>query len=67
MDVALRRQSGGNPERALQTVKTHAEVVRSAQGILRLVWHNSSFYDLEGWAGWDRVHAELLWDPVGPL
>jgi hypothetical protein len=67
MDVALRRQSGGNPERALQTVKTHAEVVRSAQGILRLVWHNSSFYDLEGWAGWDRVHAELLRDPVGPL
>ena len=66
MDVALRRQSEGNSEEALRIVGGLVDEVKMTGGSLYFLWHNSSFYELEGWLGWQSVFEEVLLKAVRP-
>jgi hypothetical protein len=60
MDVTLRRVSGGQPDKAIMIAKELIDSVKAIDGICCVIWHNSSFYDAEGWTSWDNVYEEIL-------
>lgn len=60
MDVTLRRASNGNINKAIELARQMIDLIREINGTLGLVWHNSSFYDTEGWEDWDKVYEEIL-------
>ena len=60
MDVTLRRVSDGNTTKAFELAKALVDEIKAVGGTFSLIWHNSSFYDTEGWAGWDKVYVEIL-------
>lgn len=60
MDVTLRNYLGLDAEAARDKVLALAENVRPHGGPFTLLWHNSSFADDYGWAGWWEAYAALV-------
>ncbi len=60
MDVTLKNYLGYSPDIALVEMKKHIDLIRKVNGVACLIWHNSSFYDQEGWSGWEEIYNEIL-------
>lgn len=60
MDVTLKKYLELSPASALRECKKIMEANRLVNGQTCIIWHNSSFYDKEGWNGWDIFYKELL-------
>ncbi len=60
MDVSLKKYMDLAPQQALVEVKNLIDVCRKVNGPFSLLWHNSSFYDEEGWAGWRDTYLEII-------
>lgn len=60
MDVTLKNYLKLSPEEAVQTVTELQEHTKKYGGNFTLLWHNSSFAEAHGWAGWREVYEALL-------
>jgi hypothetical protein len=60
MDVTLQQYMKYSPDEAKTALKTLAERCQSVDGTFITIWHNSSFYDQEGWADWDSVFEYMI-------
>lgn len=60
MDVSLKRHLGLSPEAGLGKAREIIGAARRSGGELNTLWHNSSFYELEGWGGWKEVYEKIL-------
>ncbi len=60
MDVTLRNYMNLSPIDALQQSKVLIDSIKSCEGEFCLLWHNSSFYEREGWHDWKKTYLELL-------
>jgi len=60
MDVTLKNYLKQSPQGAQQQVIELAELVRPFGGDFMLLWHNSSFAEEYGWAGWREMYAKLV-------
>lgn len=60
MDVTLKNYLGLGPEDAPREVMELARLVKPFGGDFMLLWHNSSFSEAYGWAGWREAYAELV-------
>ena len=55
MDVTMKQYLGWSVENAIQNVKVIQNRIASIGGDLTYLWHNSSFYTIEGWEDWNLV------------
>ena len=62
MDVTLKQYHDYSIEEAMIEVKTMKNTIKESNGCLSFIWHNSSFAEFEGWAGWDKVFQEIIKD-----
>lgn len=60
MDVTLQQYHKYSIVEALEEVKKMKDLIRETHGCLSFIWHNSSFAEFEGWAGWEEVFEELI-------
>jgi hypothetical protein len=60
MDVTMKDYLKWSPSEAADELKPMIEACKRHQGYCSLIWHNSSFYESEGWAGWDKCLKDLL-------
>lgn len=60
MDVTLNKYMDLAPQEALNKVNDIIQVIKSVNGTFSLIWHNSSFYDREGWKGWEDAYKQIL-------
>jgi len=60
MDVSLKKYMNLSPADAKIKLFELADACREVQGPFCILWHNSSFYEEEGWKGWKHVYEELL-------
>ncbi len=60
MDVTLRNYMSLSTQEAIEKSKKIIDQIKQVKGSCTLIWHNSSFYDTEGWAGWKEVYEQLL-------
>ncbi len=60
MDVSLKDYLKLGPDDAKHRVFALAEGVRPFGGDFMLLWHNSSFAEAYGWAGWQEVYVEIV-------
>jgi len=60
MDVTLRRLSNNDRNIALQMSEKVIVNIKAVNGTTRIIWHNSSFYDTEGWGDWDKTYEAIL-------
>lgn len=60
MDIALKNYEGLGPGGAGAKILGIAEGVREYGGPFPLLWHNSSFADEYGWAGWRDMYHDLV-------
>jgi len=60
MDVTLKNYESLNHDEAIAKAETIITHVRTVNGTVCLIWHNSSFYEREGWAGWKDVYEKIL-------
>jgi len=60
MDVTLKKYLNLQPEEAIKQVKKVIDQCREVQAPFSLLWHNSSFYEQEGWAGWKEVYLAII-------
>jgi hypothetical protein len=60
MDGTLKEYLKLAPEEAIQQAKTLIDWYKKYNGTFVLLWHNSSFNELEGWKNWDKVYEEIL-------
>ncbi len=60
MDVTLNKYLQLDQKEAVMQCQLIIDRVKQVNGQFVLIWHNSSFYDHEGWAGWDKVYSEIL-------
>ncbi|MFC1925709.1 polysaccharide deacetylase family protein [Chloroflexota bacterium] len=62
MEVSLQNPEyqGLSPENAYSRTVKLIEIVKKHNGLFVLLWHNSSFDPLGGWAGWKNVYENLL-------
>jgi hypothetical protein len=60
MDVSLKVHLKLQPHHAMAIVSDMIETARHYDSPLTTIWHNSSFYDRHGWAGWERVYREII-------
>ncbi len=60
MDVTLKKYLGLETEEAFEKMINIEAVVRKYSGTLVSLWHNSSFYDREGWKGWKAMYEKFL-------
>ena len=60
MDVTLRNYLGLSAQAAARKVTDLAHAVRPYGGPFPLLWHNSSFADDYGWAGWWTAYRDLV-------
>ncbi len=61
MDVTMKKHMALRPDEAIAVGKDIIDRVRDVSATFCLLWHNSSFYDQEGWMGWLAVYEELLY------
>ncbi len=62
MDVTLKNAMKMDPAAAIDKIAALKNIVKEANGTFVTIWHNSSFDENEGWAGWDKVY-EFLFEP----
>jgi peptidoglycan/xylan/chitin deacetylase (PgdA/CDA1 family) len=60
MDGTLKEYLKLAPEEAIQQAKTLIDWYKKYNGTFVLLWHNSSFNELEGWKSWNTVYEEIL-------
>lgn len=60
MDATLKNHLGLGPEAAKKRVFLLADGVRPFGGDFMLLWHNSSFAEGYGWAGWREVYLAIV-------
>lgn len=60
MDVTLKNYLGLGPEDARREVLELAGLVQPFGGEFMLLWHNSSFAEGYGWAGWREGYLEIV-------
>lgn len=60
MDVSLNFYLKLQPKQAAQHVQKMMDELRPYGGTFTLLWHNSSFAEQIGWAGWSNVFEEIL-------
>ncbi|GJM32343.1 MAG: hypothetical protein DHS20C18_13440 [Saprospiraceae bacterium] len=60
MDVGLKNYLHLDPEQALSTIKPILQIVKDTGGVFSTLWHNSSFAEEFGWAGWRDMYKALL-------
>lgn len=60
MDVTLKNYLNLGCEEAFEKMVYLESVARKYSGTLISLWHNSSFYDKEGWQGWKSMYKEFL-------
>lgn len=62
MDVTLKNYLGLDAEEARNTITQLRKDVLPYGGPVTLLWHNSSFAEAYGWAGWRKMYAGLFED-----
>ena len=60
MDVTLKNYLQLSPEEAIQKSESIIHHNKVVSGQTCVIWHNSSFYANEGWAGWETTYKQLL-------
>ncbi|MDP1728274.1 MAG: polysaccharide deacetylase family protein [Bacteroidota bacterium] len=60
MDVTLKNAMKMDPATAIKKIAELKSIVKEVGGMFVSIWHNSSFDENEGWAGWDRVYNSLF-------
>jgi hypothetical protein len=60
MDVTLKQYMKLDHESAWQICQQIIEEIKTHRGYCSLIWHNSSFFELESWSGWKAVYSKLL-------
>jgi len=60
MDVTLKNYLGLGPSTALAHAHKIITRIKEVNGQCTIIWHNSSFYAGEGWAGWQEVYLNIL-------
>lgn len=60
MDATLCRYMGMQPESAPAHLGGLADAVKEVGGTMRLLWHNESLSEEEGWTGWGAVYPNVL-------
>lgn len=60
MDVSLKQYLKLSPADAVTLVKEIVAEIKDVQGQFGLIWHNSSFYEAEGWGGWEKAYRAIL-------
>lgn len=60
MDMTLKKYMQLEPAEAFDKSRAIIDRVREVQGVFSLIWHNSSFYNNEGWEGWKELYIQLL-------
>lgn len=60
MDVTLKKYLHYDASQALDEMKNLITRIRKVNGHFSLLFHNSSFYDREGWEGWEEVYREAM-------
>jgi len=49
-----------SPEEAYKEMVELIQAVKKCHGVFVLLWHNSSFDSLSGWAGWKEVYEKVM-------
>ena len=60
MDVTLKNYLKLTPQEAIIEAKKHIDWHKKYNGTFVLLWHNTSFNEIEGWKGWEKVYEEIL-------
>ena len=60
MDVTMRKYLNLDAQQAIKKASEIIETIKEAGGCCCILWHNSSFFGLEGWAGWRETYDQLL-------
>ena len=60
MDITLRKYMDLDADQAWLKVRSLIDRIRSVGGAFVLLWHNSSFYDNEGWFGYEDLFERIL-------
>lgn len=60
MDVTLQQYLGLSAEEAYSRLKDLHQESKQLGGPFCLLWHNSSFYAEDGWAGWAEMYEQVL-------
>lgn len=60
MDVTLKNYMRLSPQQAQEKLKALQTYCQEQQLRFCTLWHNSSFSDLHGWAGWKEVYLSLF-------
>ncbi len=60
MDITLKKYKKLSPALALKETLEIIHACKKVGGPFCLLWHNSSFYDQEGWKGWKEVYQEII-------
>ncbi len=60
MDVQLRGYLGLDIGQSMEVIGRFKEQLAQTGGMLSFIWHNSSFYENGGWAGWRKVYEFSL-------
>jgi len=51
---------GLSPEEAKQEIIKFINITKNIGGVFTILWHNSSFDEVEGWLGWRKVYEDSL-------
>lgn len=62
MDASMRWYMKASPQEAIDMVEQIKNKVKSVEGQLTWIWHNSSFSAAYGWEGWEEVFECLCSD-----
>ena len=60
MDVTMRKYLNLDAQQAIKKASEIIKTIKEAGGCCCILWHNSSFFGLEGWAGWRETYDQLL-------
>lgn len=60
MDVCYRKYQKREGHEIFQDVKRMIDRTFDIGGNLSIIWHNSSFYEQEGWEGYDKLYRGIL-------
>ena len=64
MDMSLKKYQSSNPASAFDTAKDLIDQIKSTGGQFQLLWHNSSFYNSNGWEGWKELYESILAEKI---
>ena len=59
MDVSMKKYQNLTSNEAKDLTKSLIDECKKVNGPFSLLWHNSSFYEEEGWAGWKETYVDI--------